>query len=107
MTATVISLSAERQRREFHHLIANMGADLAAMGLNHTLREDLERHLERRALRASRGLPNNLRASRVPARSGSRHRPAPPVPDCRTCGGSGEDAYGQRCVCTYNKDRAR
>jgi hypothetical protein len=33
-------------------------------------------------------------------------RPAPPRPDCRICGGSGEDAHGQRCVCTYNKDRA-
>lgn len=32
--------------------------------------------------------------------------PAPPQSDCRTCRGSGEDAYGQRCVCTYNKDRA-
>lgn len=32
---------------------------------------------------------------------------APPAPDCRVCGGTGEDAHGQRCVCTYNKDRAR
>jgi hypothetical protein len=33
-------------------------------------------------------------------------RPAPPSPDCKTCEGTGENVYGQRCVCTYNKARA-
>lgn len=54
------------------------------------------------------GLHQHLSASGAPTPSCSRHGvAAPPEPDCRTCGGTGEDAYGQRCVCTYNKDRAR
>lgn len=54
---------------------------------------------------SSHGSDDHLSAS--PNGSGSRRGVAPPRPDCRTCDGTGETAHGQRCVCTYNKDRAR
>jgi hypothetical protein len=71
MTAQLIDFRQAHQDREFQRFLAKMSADLVVMNAAELILSDLSKHLERKALRASRGLPEDLSAS--PSGSGSHH----------------------------------